>query len=81
VDWTVLQLLIHILCLLLDWTENNEDWSGLKEIFLNSSTSPYPNNLSFPLSLVDGGLEGGLTFIKVVCEKIYMQIIYFAFYI
>jgi len=31
-----------------------------KELFLKRSTSPYPNNLSFPLSLVGGRVEGRL---------------------
>lgn len=37
--WTGLQLLIHVWCLLVDWTENYEYWNRPKEIFLNRFTS------------------------------------------
>lgn len=42
-DWTALPLLIHIWCLLVDWTKNNKDWNcpkEPKEPLLNRSTSP-----------------------------------------
>jgi hypothetical protein len=36
---------------------------------MNSSTSPYPNALHFPLPLVGGRPERRLNYIKVSCEK------------
>ena len=36
---------------------------------MNSSTSPYPNALHFPLPLVGGRPERRLNYIKVGCEK------------
>ena len=55
-EWTGLQLLIHVWCLLVDWTENNEDWNLPKELFLNRFPALYPNNLSFLLPLDGDGL-------------------------
>ena len=56
-EWNRLQLLIQVLCLLLNWTENKEDRNHSKEIFLNRFTVPYPHIISFLLPLVGGGLE------------------------
>lgn len=62
------QLHAHVWCLLGEWTEN-KNWNCPKELYLNRSTSPYPNTLPFPLPLVGCKPEGRLNRIKVHCEK------------
>jgi hypothetical protein len=63
-EWTGLQLLICVWCLLVDWTGNKEVWNHFKELFLNRSTSLphplYPNNLTCSTTSAEWWLEGSL---------------------
>lgn len=68
-EWTGLQPLICVLCLLVDWTKGKEGWKYLKELFLNSSLPHILITFSSPLPLVGCELGGGWTLIKVGCEN------------
>ena len=60
-EWTGLQLLIHVWCLIVDWTENNEGWNCPKELFLKPVHSPQILiTFLFHYHLAGGGLEGRL---------------------
>ncbi|EDM08705.1 similar to RIKEN cDNA 3110040N11, isoform CRA_b [Rattus norvegicus] len=56
--WIKPLLLIHVWCLLVDWTADNKDWNHPKELVLNMSTTSA--SCFFPLPLVASGLEGRL---------------------
>ena len=57
-EWTGLPLLILVGFLLEDWNVDILTGLFLKELFLNRSTSLYPNIFPPPLFLEGGGLEG-----------------------
>lgn len=67
-NWTGQQLLTCGSVLPKDWTANNEVWNSHKELFLNRSTKIFSTNLSFPLCLVGGRLDGSLKYLRTVIK-------------